>query len=88
MDKFAEIKFKIKNILIKYSEDYIEDDTTIINKKYSLLDSLNIMEFICELEKTFDIDDIIIKDISLANFNTVSTLASYILKIKRNEGNG
>ena len=46
------------------------------------------MEFICELEKTFDIDDIIIKDISLANFNTVSTLASYILKIKRNEGNG
>lgn len=87
MDELTIIKHKVKEILEKYSENCIGNETAIINKKYSLIDSLNIMNFICDLEKEFEINDIIIKDISLSNFNTVSTLARYILKIKRNEEN-
>lgn len=87
MDEFTEIKSKIKKILKKYSKEHIEDNTTIISQEYVLLDSLDIINFICELEKTFNIDDIIVKDITLINFDTVLTLTNYILKIKRNEEN-
>ena len=88
MESEIEIKDKIIKILSKFNNVQINENTIIFNKSQSLMDSLNIMNFICELEDEFGINDLIIKDITLSNFDNVSKLASFISKLKRDEKNG
>lgn len=76
------IKETIIKIIQRYSNESIDDNTVIIDEEHLLIDSLNIMRFICEVEEAFQIDDLIIRDVTLSNFKSVSSLTNYILRIK------
>ena len=85
IDKIIE---ELQKILKKYCKyENINKNTIIFDKKNRLLDSLEIMNFICEIEKKFVIEDLIYEDITLDNFKTVYTLAKFILKLKEKEKN-
>ena len=85
IDKIIE---ELQKILKKYCKcENINKNTIIFDKKNRLLDSLEITNFICEIEKKFVIEDLIYEDITLDNFKTVYTLAKFILKLKEKEKN-
>ena len=88
MESKKEIEKKIIQILKQYnSEDEIDNNTSIISTNRTLIDSLNIMNLICDLEDAFQIEDLMYNDITLSNFNSVSTLVDYIYKQKGNDKN-
>lgn len=88
MENLNDIIEKIKIMLKKYYDnDIIDNNTLIISKECKLLDSLNINNFICELEHTFKIEDLMYRDVTMSNFKSVYTLASYIFELKGNDEN-